>query len=137
MLAQNEISLENFNCADDSDNVQVLLPGFHHVKSSNREVKKGKKRKTPQDDEKESHMIKAIESVASAISEGNTKAQSENYIKQNLWSDLKAVGIESSLLVEVYLHLVENPQKRIAFIGCPVEARYDLLMRMMNSSNNH
>jgi hypothetical protein len=43
MLAHNELSLESFNCADDSSGIQINR--FNHVKSSQRESKQDKRKK--------------------------------------------------------------------------------------------
>ncbi|KAK0581374.1 hypothetical protein LWI29_013012 [Acer saccharum] len=44
---------------------------------------------------------------------------------------LQAMGFAQSVLTDAYLYLIENPDKRRAFIGCLLEGRKDLLERMM------
>ena len=85
-------------------------------------------------------MIKVVQSVAEAIKEGNDifeKSQPQVYLGQELWNDLQVMGLPQLMLTNTYFYLVENPNKRRAFFGCPFEGRKDLLERMVNDYCNH
>ncbi|KAK4833831.1 hypothetical protein QYF36_012062 [Acer negundo] len=46
-------------------------------------------------------------------------------------SQPQAMGFAQSVLTDAYLYLIENPDKRRAFFGCPLEGRKDLLESMI------
>ncbi|KAK3211592.1 hypothetical protein Dsin_016298 [Dipteronia sinensis] len=77
--------------------------------------------------------------VSPAIKEGNStfeKSQPQVYSEQELWNDLQAMGFAQSILTDAYLYLIENPDKRMAFFGCPLEGRKDLLEMMIYGNGN-
>ncbi|KAM7520320.1 hypothetical protein LguiB_019282 [Lonicera macranthoides] len=93
---------------------------------------KGKKRKVSGGDDIDDDMIKVIQSVAEAIKEGNSileKSQPYVYSEQELWNDLEALELPSTVLMDACLLLIENPVKKRAFFGCPFEGRKNLLGR--------
>ncbi|KAK0587055.1 hypothetical protein LWI29_016608 [Acer saccharum] len=139
LLSQNEVTLESVAHMDDYMDIMVSPGITSQIPTQNAQLK-CKKRKASNVEPNPDEMIKAIHSLAEAIKEGNSmfkKSQPQIYSEQELWNDLQAIGFEQSILTDAYLYLIENPDKRRAFFGCPFEGRRDLLKRMMYGYGNH
>ncbi|KAA8517182.1 hypothetical protein F0562_017475 [Nyssa sinensis] len=88
------------------------------------------------DDEKDVQMVKAIESVAEAIKEGNAiyeKYHQPVYSEKEVYNELTSIGVQEFLLDDAYLYLTSHPDKMRQFLGCPFERRKGILERMMQS----
>ncbi|KAK2663187.1 hypothetical protein Ddye_001761 [Dipteronia dyeriana] len=138
LLSQNEVTLESVAHMDDDMDTIVSPRTTSQIPTQTVQLKR-KKRKTSNAEHNPDEMIKAVHSLAEAIKEGNSmfeKSQPQVYSEQDLWNDLQAMRFEQSILTDAYLYLVENPDKRRAFFGCPLESRKDLLEMMMYGYGN-
>ena len=127
LVAQNEVTLESY------DNV-----GDNNVGEAS---SKAKKRKTSKNEDME-QIMGAIQDVALAMREGNSRLREWNLIfekslaclpilEQDMLHLFNEIGIDSRLQMKAYLYLIKNPNMLRAFIGYPVEERKELLFTMM------
>ena len=129
LVAQNEVTLESY------DNV-----GDNNVGEAS---SKAKKRKTSKNEDME-QIMGAIQDVALAMREGNSRLREWNLIfekslaclpilEQDMLHLFNEIGIDSRLQMKAYLYLIKNPNMLRAFIGYPVEERKELLFTMMSN----
>ncbi|KAA8521825.1 hypothetical protein F0562_012504 [Nyssa sinensis] len=136
LVSQNEVTLENFICDLDDDVENITSPKAPSTVPSQSATSKKKNKKMRYDDEKDVQMVKAIESVAEAIKEGNAiyeKYHQPVYLEKEVYNELIAIGVQEFLLDDAYLYLTSHPDKMRQFLGCPFERRKGILERMMQS----
>ncbi|KAA8548198.1 hypothetical protein F0562_004541 [Nyssa sinensis] len=136
LVSQNEVTLENFICDLDDDVENITSPKAPSSVPSQSATSKKKNKKMRYDDEKDVQMVKAIESVAEAIKEGNAiyeKYHQPVYSEKEVYNELTAIRVQEFLLDDAYLYLTSHPDKMRQFLGCPFERRKGILERMMQS----
>ncbi|KAA8544664.1 hypothetical protein F0562_019489 [Nyssa sinensis] len=136
LVSQNEVTLENFICDLDDDMENITSPKTPSSVPSQSATSKTKNKKMRYDDEKDVQMVKAIESVAEAIKEGNAiyeKYHQPIYSEKEVYNELTAIGVQEFLFDDAYLYLTSHPDRMRQFLGCPFERRKGILERMMQS----
>ena len=129
LVAQNEVTLESYDNVGDNNVGEASL--------------KAKKRKTSKNEGME-QIMGAIQDVALAMREGNSRLREWNLIfekslaclpilEQDMLHLFNEIGIDSRLQMKAYLYLIKNPNMLRAFIGYPVEERKELLFTMMSN----
>ncbi|XP_076883206.1 uncharacterized protein LOC143531898 [Bidens hawaiensis] len=102
---------------------------------------KSKKRKLEKDDEFTTTLMSSINNVADAIGKSTKDlckvmegSRACVYSEEEIYKELEIMGIVSEEeIFDVYLFLVERPEKARALFGCPLNKRVNMLRRMMGA----
>ncbi|GLT34090.1 hypothetical protein SLA2020_086320 [Shorea laevis] len=125
MVSQNQVSLDDFGTNDVDFDPLTCLGGPSNVPTSS----KSKKIKKSQEIENEAMGIQeAINNVARALSEGNSRPPLS---EAEVWNMLEDLGLNSDQITTAYLYLLEHPDKLRAVLGCPPGRRLDIVMRVV------
>ena len=84
----------------------------------------------------EASIIKeAILDVAQAMREGNAMygraKHSLPVTEEQVWALVEGLNFEELMLSDAYLHLIPNPGKLRAVLGCPWEKRKQMITRLV------
>ncbi|XP_057446058.1 uncharacterized protein LOC130738156 isoform X2 [Lotus japonicus] len=134
LVSTNEASIEGFE-ADDG----VPLESSHiwpstarsQVVNSSRPKKRAKR--VEEDDINTSDLGKSIQEMVEVFKMNTVELNKKqnNTGGEDIWAQLVDIGVEPASLLDVYVHLVKNPDDLKAFNGVPLQMRKELLHRLV------
>ena len=139
MVSQNEVSLKNFE-VEECD--QMRSPEINVVYSRTLSQKalssKSKKIRVSEDDEHDNVISRSLDNISMSMDRA-TEVMEKSFLKiygAESYVALEVLDLELTLVIDVYIFMMDNAIYKDMFFGCLMSGRKDLLLKLMSKSKN-